>query len=164
MPKCEELKRVNWDYYNKFHSINEKYLPDMSEGETMATQICTAINKLVYKWYNDGDVYDNTCGLIGWLNDLSSYANWLHKYVPQSKEILNRINDADTEAKYEHLLKDLADKFLNSKTMEYYETQEKIGTIYDCDGKFRFIEAFYDDDDYEDDHEDYYEDDEDEEM
>ena len=54
---------VDWEYFNKFEKINDKYLPLSGQGETMATQICTVVNKLVYKWYNDGDVFDNTHGL-----------------------------------------------------------------------------------------------------
>ena len=38
----------DWSYYKKFHPINDKYLPDMDEGDTMANQIVTAINKLDY--------------------------------------------------------------------------------------------------------------------
>ena len=61
-----------WSYFNKFKELNNKYLPDMGEGETKATQVVTAVTKLVYKWYNDGDVYDNTYMMKGWCNDLSS--------------------------------------------------------------------------------------------
>ena len=38
----------------------DKYLPDEGEGKTMATQAVTAMCKIVYRWYNDGDVFDNT--------------------------------------------------------------------------------------------------------
>lgn len=55
---------VDWGYFDKFEWADEKYLPCRGEGETKATQIVTAINKLVYKWYNDGDVFDNTHYLI----------------------------------------------------------------------------------------------------
>ena len=72
-------------YFNKFKQINDSYLPDTGEGDTMATQICTAVNKLIYGWYNDGDVYDNTYMIDGWCNDLSSYANWLYGHVSASK-------------------------------------------------------------------------------
>ena len=54
----------------------------------MASQLVTAVNKLVYKWYNDGDVYDNIHSLDNWANDLSSYANWPYKYIPESSDIL----------------------------------------------------------------------------
>ena len=146
MQKCEQ--GVKWDYYNKFEAINDKYLPRIGEGETMATQICTALNKLVYKWYNDGDVYDNTYNLEGWANDLSSYANWLYKYLPLSQKILDRIEDVNEQG-YECLLKDLVDKFLNKETLSYYEKQEKVDSIYECKGKFKFIEHYYEDDEDE---------------
>lgn len=146
MQKCEQ--GVKWDYYNKFEAINYKYLPRIGEGDNMATQICTALNKLVYKWYNDGDVYDNTYGLDGWLNDLSSYANWLYKYLPLSQKILDRIEDVNEQG-YECLLKDLVDKFLNKETLSYYEKQEKVDSIYECKGKFKFIEHYYEDDEDE---------------
>ena len=70
---------TNWDYFDRFEGIEDKYLPVQGEGETKASQIVTAVAKLVYKWYNDGDVFDNTHHLEGWANDLSDYANWLDK-------------------------------------------------------------------------------------
>ena len=146
MQKCEQ--GVKWNYYNKFDAINDKYLPRIGEGDNMATQICTALNKLVYKWYNDGDVYDNTYSLEGWVNDLSSYANWIYKYLPLSQEILDRIEDVNEQG-YECLLKDLVDKFLNEDTLSYYAKQEKIDSIYECKGKFKFIEHYYEDDEDE---------------
>ena len=76
---------VEWDYFDKFQKIIDKYMSSNGEGETKASQVVTAINKLIYKWYNDGDVFDNTHHLKGWWNDLSSYANWLYKNVFESK-------------------------------------------------------------------------------
>lgn len=134
--------------YKKLDFINKKYLPACGEGETMATQICTAINKLIYKWYNDGDVFDNTYLLCGWVNDLSSYANWLYKYVPKSQNILDRIKTISYAAEYNSLLEDLASILFDQKTMEYYDTQKKTGSIYKCDGNFKFVEAFDDEDDF----------------
>ena len=73
--KFKLVESVNWGSFNKFEDIIHKYMPAMGEGETLASQAVTAINKLIYKWYNDGDVYDNRYSLQGWANDLSSYAN-----------------------------------------------------------------------------------------
>lgn len=136
---------VDWSYYSKkrFEDINEKYLPPMGEGETMATQIVTAVNKLVYKWYNDGDVYDNTWYLQGWCNDLSSYANWLAEYVHGVDFTLRRIEAAFTDADYEYILQDLADECLNEKFLSQYD-RPKQGTIYDCNGKYKFDENWGD--------------------
>ena len=130
---------VDWEYLDKFEKVTDKYMPARGEGDTMASQIVTAINKLVYKWYNDGDVYDNTHVMEGWCNDLSSYANWLAKYT--GTDILDRIEDCYEHNEYEHILKDLADTFLDYDILKDFEI-EKQGTIYECDGQFRFVEEW----------------------
>lgn len=151
-PYSEIMKdkpHVEWDYYDKFEKVNDIYLPDRDQGETMATQICTAVNKLVYKWYNDGDVFDNTHALEGWCNDLSSYANWLYKYVPESQSVLNRIETITHESEYEFLLKDLADAFLDESKLNTFNQYKALGDIYECSGKFHFNDS-YDEDDEDD--------------
>lgn len=135
----KELENVPWSYYDKFDYLNDTYFVSRGEGETIATQIYTAVNKLIYKWYNDGDVYDNTYALEGWCNDLSSYANWLYTYTTdKAKEILNRIKDCNTEKGYEHILKDLADELLKDDYLSEMNEESKIDSIYECKGKFRF--------------------------
>lgn len=148
---------VDWEYYDKFDELNEKYLPMRGEGDTKATQIVTAVNKLIYKWYNDGDVYDNSYVLEGWANDLSDYANWLWEHT-EANEILDKVFNCYNNSQYEDLLKELADKLLNEEYLEKENKIEKVGTIYSCDGKFQFVE--YDEEEYDD---DYYEEDEEDE-
>lgn len=146
---------VQWDYYNKFESVTEKYLPEQGEGETKATQIVTAVNKLVYKWYNDGDVFDNTGYLEGWANDLSDYANWLYHHTTEKVQtILNKVYECCSESEYEDLLKELTDELLDEKYLVKQNEVEKEFTIYDYDGKFKFVESYNDEDDYFDDDED----------
>ena len=58
--------------------------------EKSLAQAVTAVSKLVYKWFNDGDVYDNRFALPGWANDLSSYANWIEKYIPNTFTFLEK--------------------------------------------------------------------------
>lgn len=135
---------VNWSYFDKFDKIENKYLPVRGEGDNMATQIVTATAKLVYKWYNDGDVYDNSYYMDGWCNDLSSYANWLYKNIPGTSDILLRIMNCFNCSGYENILKDLVDFTNTFEFLEEYEKKEKTGSIYDCDGPFKFDE--YDDD------------------
>ena len=135
------MNTVSWDYFDKFKTVNKKYLPSMGEGETMATQIVTAVNKLIYKWYNNGDVFDNTHYMIGWCNDLSSYANWLHEYVPNSRMILNRIFDCHNDDEYEMLLMDLADLTLDMEWLDKHMSNlTKVDSIYDYPGPFKFEE------------------------
>lgn len=137
---------MRWGYFNKFNTICDKYLPPMGEGENMATQIVTAVSKLVYKWYNDGDVYDNTRYMQGWANDLSSYANWLHQHT-FADSILEGIWECHIDSDYEQLLVKLADSLLDESFLERKSKEPKVGSIYDADGPFEFVES----DDEEDD-------------
>ncbi len=154
---------VDWGYYDKFDGLMEKYLPDSGEGETKATQIVTAVCKLIYKWYNDGDVYDNSYALEGWANDLSSYANWLWEHT-EANELLEDIFNCYNNDNYEYLLKRIADMLLDEDYLAEQNKVEKVGTIYKCDGAFKYVEHddddndgyWYDDDeDEEDDDEEY---------
>lgn len=135
------MNNVEWDYFDKFEGILDEYMPDRGEGETKASQAVTAINKLIYKWYNDGDVFDNTFYLKGWCNNLSSYANWLHKHGDvKIKSILERIKDAYDDDDYENILKDLADTVLNEEFLCSVFNGDKIDSIYKCEGQFKFTE------------------------
>lgn len=138
---------VNWDYFDRFEKVTSNYLPNYGEGDTIASQAVTAVTKLVYKWYNDGDVFDNTKYLEGWANDLSSYANWLAKYTPAGS-ILSRVYECYTGDDYEDLLQDLADLILDADWLEEWKDVPKAESIYDCTGDFKFIE--YSEDDEED--------------
>lgn len=133
---------VDWNYFDKFENVNDKYLPPKGEGETKATQIVTAICKLVYKWYNDGDVFDNTCHMDGWGNDLSSYANWLDQNTEKAPRILAGIRGCYSDSDYEDLLKELADNLLDESYLSEMDKIDKIGSIYKCNGKYEFVEHY----------------------
>ena len=153
-----------WSYFNKFKEYTSIYLPSNGEGDTMATQAVTAITKLIYKWYNDGDVYDNTYQLNGWANDLSSYANWLYTYIPETQTILDKISEISDDDDYEDLiLRPLADIIFDANYLKYLNTfAEKKGSIYDCTGPFEFDDSCdedeYDEDEYDDEYEDEFDD------
>ena len=143
------------EYFEKFEEIINKYLPDYGEGDTFASQAVTAVNKLIYKWFNDGDVYDNTYHLIGWANDLSSYANWLYHNIERTKYYLNEIKDVLTEEEYEEILASLADIVLDEDFLIKANEMPTVGSIYDCDGPFRY--SYDEEDEYSDDEDDWYE-------
>ena len=137
---------LDWSYFDKFEPIDDKYLPQKGEGNTMASQIVTATAKLVYKWYNDGDTPDNTHYLTGWWNDLSSYANWIYNYVPETRNILDNFFTCHNGDEYaEKVLKPLCDLTNTFEFLANYETKDKVDTIYDCDGPFVWEE--YNDED-----------------
>ncbi len=151
----EDKGGVDWSYFNKFEKLDDKYLPASGEGDNMATQLATATSKLIYKWYNDGDVFDNTYGLDGWANDLSSYANWLYKYIPESKSILDEIKTIYTQDEYEQLLKKLCDTCFTEEKLKELEQEPKKGSVYSENGPFEF-----DDSPEEDEYDDYWDEDE----
>lgn len=138
----------NWSDFDRFDAVIEKYMPRMGQGETKASQVCTAVNKLVYKWFNDGDVYDNTYYLEGWCNDLSDYANWLDRYTDFG-DILRRIATCDDEDDYTDLLYDLCVAALDEGYLEALNMFQKKGDIYNCTGVFRFVEDHDDEEEEE---------------
>ena len=137
---------VSWNYFDRYQEVSDKYLPIYGEGETRATQTVTAVFKLIYRWYNDGDVYDNTHYMCGGYNDLSTYANWLATYAG-AKDILDRIVNVITHSDYEDILKDLADRLFDLDYLANQNELEKIDSVYKCKGSYRFVEY----DDYDDD-------------
>ena len=102
---------ASWSSFDEFESIIKSYTPSYGEGNIMSEQIVTAINKLIYKWFNDGDVYDNRYFMQGWCNDLSSYANWLYEYVNLTE--LDEIETVKGDEEYSNLLFKVAKKCLN---------------------------------------------------
>lgn len=139
-------KIITWkDFSNE--KLENKYLPESGEGETKASQVVTAVIKLVYKWFNDGDVYDNTYALSGWANDLSNYANWIEKYIPNASYILRKITEITTEDEYvSETLFPLYTYIFNENILSYFENQPKEGSIYDCDGFYHWEEECWEDD------------------
>lgn len=143
-------------FIDDFSSYIHKYLPEEGQGNNFASQVVTCVNKLIYKWFNDGDVYDNTYFLDGWENDVSSYANWLFNHVDGAADILLRIKDARDDGDYTRILYNLAEAALIDNDLDKDAETPTYGDIYNADGPFKFQEYDEDEDD-----EDYYEDEED---
>jgi hypothetical protein len=88
--------------------------------------------------------------LSGWANDLSSYANWLYEYTDDDyvRETLEGIDCCYTAGDYEDLLKVLAVTLLDEDVLEGYNKYPKVGSIYDCNGIFEFVEYEEEDEEY----------------
>ena len=127
--------------FKKFDPITEKYMPGYGEGTTIASQTVTALNRLIYKFYNDGDVYDNRYGLHGFCNYVDSCANWLwsHPRNENTRNILERIRSARTKEDYEDILWDLANHLYDEEYLKSMELLPAEGSIYKCKGPYRFI-------------------------
>lgn len=115
----------------------------------MASQADTALSKLVYKWFNDGDVYDNQHGMSGWCNDISGSANWLANHFPGAKEILDRIYTIGCDSlAYEDILYDLCCLVYDTPNLlDSLNNIPKIGCAYSEKGPYKFVE-YEDEEDY----------------
>jgi hypothetical protein len=151
------IMSVSPDYFEKYHDIISKYMKRVGDGDKKASQVVTAVNRLLYGWYNNGDVFDNQTPYEWseeWSNDISSYANWLDLHTDLSP-ILASIDECTTEDDYEELLKTLADTTLNEEYLTPYTTQSKEGDIYKCKGGFKQVIHRHDEEDEEDEEEDW---------
>lgn len=129
---------VDWSEFDtpESNEINEMYLPNEGEGDTMATQAVTAVNKLISQWYNNGEVFDNRGGFGSTVNECSSYANWLANYVDGAEDILEFTCDTNFESHYEDGLKRLFDFVFNKSLLEELANKPAVSSIYDETGSF----------------------------
>ena len=138
-------KKIEWSDFDEFKNSDD-YLPVEGDGDTMGTQAATAVSKIIYKWFNDGDVYDNNYILKGWGNDISGSANWLYEYIPETRKILLRIKTCKNKDDYTNLLYDLIN--VVDPMIPELNKKERIGNAYFEDGPFEFNDDEEDDDEY----------------
>lgn len=158
------LLKEDWDTkYPAFESLTDQYMPVSGAGDTMLSGLLVASNKLIYRWYNDGDVFDNSeNGLEGFANDISGSANWVYRYgTSKMKAILDTVHKCYSDDEYEYLIerfKKALEDFANQKDLvEQYLSEPLKGDPYDENGPFSYSPY------QEEEDEDYYDEDEDEE-
>lgn len=130
--KLEE--RVNWISFDKFDKIKDRYVHGSGEGDTMAQQMISAVKNIVDSWYRDGNVYDNSYELGGNRKDISTFANWLYTYIPETKQILDGIKNVKNGEEYEDLLDRLYSTIYQDNMLNKYSNEEAIDSIFDCAG------------------------------
>ena len=132
----------SWDDFNspEADALSNKYLPVKGDGDNQASQAVTAASKLIYKWFNDGDVYDNHYALEGGANDISGSANWLYNYIPGAADILKRIETIGDADGYDDILWDIYNLVFDKDLLAELETKPKVGDAYREEGPFEFEE------------------------
>jgi len=141
----DSFMKYNWDYFDKYEDLIDKYMPNRGEGDTMASQICTAINKLIYRYFNDGDWYDNTTsGTYG--ENISDYANWLYNHIPGIQDRMMTVKDMYSGNDYVAVLAYIAAFCLRENKLAEWNTQPKQGSIYHSKWPFVVEDPDYDDD------------------
>lgn len=137
---------------SSFGDVTNEFMPSSGEGDNKLTQFLVAANKLIYRWYNDGDVFDS-CNGLGWANDISGSANWLYKYSNDNKikALLDKIYDIYSEKEYErNIIKPLEaylDRLASTDYFKELAAQPKVGNAYNEEGKFSWADPYYGDED-----------------
>ena len=126
---------------NSLYSIlNKDYLPSTDEGTNLAEQLVTATNKLIYKWYNDGDV------IAGDGNDLTNYANWIDMNFTETPSIFVKaetIYNSNDEDYLSLVLIPLIEFVFDEDRLKELSNYECTGSIYNCGGRFESDDNSY---------------------
>ena len=137
----------NWGHLSetdnaKFEELCDKYVPAWGKANTLGGEILRAINRIVYRYYNDGDTIDWYYG--GNYNLLRACDTFLKAYCPAYHSLSN-INELEYEKNLCDRLKKVFDYLIdNPNVFEIpnsidcvanapYEPRESEDYDYDCD-------------------------------
>ena len=134
--------------------LYDKLVPGQGNSDFIEGEMLRAINRIIYRWYNDGDYFYKGYG--------AETAGPAHSFLTNSSEIpfelqatlssiFSKAIDAPEDG-YERLLKFALEKILDyieSKDGNYTESSEDM---------FKYESEFEDEEDYEDDYDDDYDD------
>ena len=132
----------------------DKLVPGQGTAETLEGEMLRAVNRLVYRYYNDGDKYNEGYGTETAGPAHSFLVNAVHPLRAKMDSIMGEEKLSDGE--YERMLKmvlGLILDYIESKEGEY--TKNTQGDIFDYPSEFENME------DYDDEEDDYYDDEED---
>ena len=149
-----ELEKRSNEYF-------EKLVPGMGSADTIEGEMLRAINRIAYRFYNDGDYYYKGYG--------TETAGPAHSFLVNSKEIpfklqavlksiFNKIMSSpatNEEKTYEDAIKLMFSEildYIDSKEGNYTESKEDM---------FNYESEYEDEEDYDDDYDDDYYDDDD---
>lgn len=148
---------VGGELEKRNEALYDKLIPSQGSADTVEGEILRAINRIIYRYYNDGDYYYEGYG--------TETAGPAHSYLVNSKSSissnLNRIFNESRDKEYEQMLNKALGLIL-----DYIEKHEAEGhsepnseDLFDYESEFKDEEE---DDDWDDYHGGYGYDDEDE--
>jgi len=134
----------------------DKLVPGQGTAETLEGEMLRAVNRLVYRYYNDGDKYNEGYGTETAGPAHSFLVNAVHPLRAKMDSIMDEEFKSDGE--YERMLKEVLGlilDYIESKEGEY--TKNTQGDIFNYPSEFENMEEEEDYDDYDDyDDDDYY--------
>ena len=130
----------------------DKLVPGQGTAETLEGEMLRAVNRLVYRYYNDGDKYNEGYGTETAGPAHSFLVNAVHPLRAKMDSIMGEEKLSDNE--YESMLKmvlGLILDYIESKEGEY--TKNTQGDIFDYESEYEDEDDYSD---YDDDEYDYY--------
>jgi hypothetical protein len=155
----EPLKEfIGGDLEKRNESLYDKLVPGMGDAETVEGEMLRAINRIIYRYYNDGDKYFEGYG--------TETAGPAHSFlVNANTEVQSAMEKIfSTGTNYEETIEDALEHILShieGKQGKY--TKNTVGGIFDYEPEFEDEEEDDDFDDYhggygyDDEDDDYYE-------
>lgn len=132
--------------------LYDKLVPGQGDAETVEGEMLRAINRIVYRFYNDGDKYFEGYG--------TETAGPAHSFLvnanhPLKSAMIKLFDEPSGDNSYERMLKDVLDMIL-----DYIESRQGKYTKNTLGGMFNYEPEFEEDEEDEDDY-DYYDDEDD---
>ena len=132
--------------------LYDKLVPGQGDAETVEGEMLRAINRIVYRFYNDGDKYFEGYG--------TETAGPAHSFLvnanhPLKSAMVKLFDEPSGDNSYERMLKDVLDMIL-----DYIESRQGKYTKNTLGGMFNYEPEFEEDEEDEDDY-DYYDDEDD---
>ena len=126
----------SWDDASKYSEVLDQYLPNVGEGDTIATQASTAVSRIGYRWFNDGDTI--------WTDECQSCADWLYENIDGVKPVIDSLNEymfacmPSINRKlydlYGDKLKEIIDAVADENLLKELNDRPLAGSIYNCEG------------------------------
>ncbi len=121
----------------EYSKVLQKYVSASGEGDTMASQVATAVNRILGRFLNDGDTI--------WSYSLCNEADWLYENAgPEVSDMIDNINDyvfagsptldGYDENTYTEWIGELLDFVCYGGLLESLADEPATGSIYDCSG------------------------------
>lgn len=126
----------------KFDELFDKYVPACDKANTLGGEIVRAINRIVYRYYNDGDTVDRYYGND--YNLLRACDTFLNMYCPAYHSLSN-INELEYEKNLCDRLKKVFDYLIANPNV--FETPNSIDCIANAPYEPRGYDWEYDDED-----------------
>lgn len=128
---------LNRSDIDKYYEVLTQYLPDTGEGDTMATQLATAVDRIVYRWFNDGETI--------WTDECQPFADWLWQNIDGIDAVIDDMNqymfvgfpyikDWTFRGIYENCLKKILDIATDRDLLNDLDSRPKEGSVFDSQG------------------------------